>query len=43
MGAVMCAMTKVNGTLSCENEILQQNLLKTELRFPGLVYPDVGG
>lgn len=36
-------MTKVNGTLSCENENLLQNLLKTELGFPGLVTPDVGG
>ncbi|PMD41999.1 glycoside hydrolase family 3 protein [Hyaloscypha variabilis F] len=43
MGAVMCAMTKVNGTLSCENEDLLQNLLKTELGFPGLVFPDVDG
>lgn len=43
MGAVMCAMTQVNGTLSCENEKLLQQLLKTELGFPGLVYPDVSG
>ncbi|KAG4421590.1 hypothetical protein IFR04_005317 [Cadophora malorum] len=43
LGAVMCAMTKVNGTLSCENEGLLQSLLKTELGFPGLVYADVGG
>ncbi|KUJ21483.1 beta-glucosidase D [Mollisia scopiformis] len=43
LGAVMCAMTKVNGTLSCENEDLLQGLLKTELGFPGLVFPDVGG
>ena len=39
----MCAMTKVNGTLSCENEDLLQNLLKTELGFPGLVFADVNG
>ena len=39
----MCAMTKVNETLSCENEELLQTLLKTELGFPGLVYADVGG
>lgn len=37
MGAVMCAMTKVNESLSCENEILLQKLLKTELGFPGFV------
>ncbi|PBP21107.1 beta-glucosidase D [Diplocarpon rosae] len=43
LGAVMCAMNKVNGTLSCENEELLQRLLKTELGFPGLVYADVGG
>jgi beta-glucosidase len=39
----MCAMTKVNGTLSCENEDLLQSLLKTELGFPGLVFADVNG
>jgi beta-glucosidase len=39
----MCAMTKVNGTLSCENEDLLQTLLKTELGFPGLVFADVDG
>lgn len=43
MGAVMCAMTKVNGTMSCENENLLQSLLKTEIGFPGLVNYDVGG
>ncbi|PBP17340.1 beta-glucosidase D [Diplocarpon rosae] len=43
LGAVMCAMNKVNGTLSCENEELLQRLLKTELGFPGLVFADVGG
>jgi beta-glucosidase len=43
MGAVMCAMTKVNGTLSCENSELIQSLLKTELGFPGLVFSDVNG
>jgi beta-glucosidase len=43
MSAVMCAMTKVNGTLSCENEDLLQGLLKTELGFPGLVFADVNG
>jgi beta-glucosidase len=42
MGGVMCAMTKVNGTLSCENAPLQQKLLKTKLGFPGLL-ADVSG
>ncbi|KAE8146051.1 glycosyl hydrolase family 3 N terminal domain-containing protein [Aspergillus avenaceus] len=40
LGAVMCAMTKVNGTLSCQNSNLLMGLLKTELGFPGFVYPD---
>jgi beta-glucosidase len=42
-GAIMCAMNKVNGTLSCENSAILQKLLKTELAFPGMVYPDVNG
>lgn len=41
MGAVMCAMNRVNGTLSCENQKLISGLLKSELGFPGLVMPDV--
>lgn len=41
MGAVMCAMNRVNGTLSCENSKLLNGLLKEELGFPGLVMPDV--
>jgi len=36
-------MTKVNGTLSCENGDLLNTLLKTELGFPGLVFPDQNG
>ncbi|CAD6446279.1 d46f09c4-f297-40a4-8a25-6a02da090eaf [Sclerotinia trifoliorum] len=43
LGAVMCAMTQVNGTLSCENSDLLMHYLKTEIGFPGLVYPDVSG
>lgn len=43
MGSVMCAMNKVNGTLSCENSNLLNNLLKTELGFLGSVTPDVSG
>ncbi|KAH8687319.1 putative beta-glucosidase D [Tricladium varicosporioides] len=42
LGNVMCAMNKVNGTLSCENSELLNDLLKTELGFPGLVRPDAG-
>jgi beta-glucosidase len=41
MGAVMCAMNRVNSTLSCENDKLINGLLKTELGFPGFVLPDV--
>ncbi|KAL3257688.1 hypothetical protein ABHI18_006659 [Aspergillus niger] len=41
LGAVMCAMTKVNGTMSCENSDLLMKHLKTELGFPGLVWPDM--
>ena len=40
LGAVMCAMTKVNSTLSCENSHILRTLLKTELGFPGMVFPD---
>ncbi|KAK5129063.1 hypothetical protein LTR85_000396 [Meristemomyces frigidus] len=41
MGAVMCGMTKVNGSLSCENGDLISTLLKEHLGFPGMVFPDV--
>ncbi|KAF7596631.1 hypothetical protein BBP40_000553 [Aspergillus hancockii] len=40
LGAVICAMTKVNGTLSCQNSDLLMGHLKTELGFPGFVYRD---
>lgn len=39
----MCAMNKVNNTLSCESESLLMDILKTELGFPGFVFPDVNG
>ena len=39
----MCGMTKVNGTLSCETDQHLNGLLKEELGFPGMVYPDVNG
>ncbi|KAL1647792.1 hypothetical protein SLS58_002593 [Diplodia intermedia] len=41
MAAVMCAMSRVNGTLACENGDLVGGLLKSELGFPGMVFPDV--
>lgn len=40
--AVMCAMPRVNGTYSCSNNGLLEGKLKTELGFPGFVYPDIG-
>ncbi|KAI9374618.1 putative beta-glucosidase D [Aspergillus egyptiacus] len=43
LGAVMCAMTKVNGSMSCENSDLLMKMLKTELGFPGMVWPDMNG
>lgn len=43
LGGVMCAMNRVNGTFSCENQELLAYYLKTELGYPGLVYGDVGG
>lgn len=42
MGAVMCAMNRVNDTLSCENNALLSKMLKEQLGFPGHVRPDVG-
>jgi beta-glucosidase len=39
-GAVMCSMNLVNGTHACENEDLMAGKLKTELGFPGFVFPD---
>lgn len=38
--AVMCAMPRVNDTYSCSNNALLEGKLKTELGFPGFVYPD---
>jgi beta-glucosidase len=40
---VMCAMNKVNNTLSCENDQLLNQYLKSDIGFPGMVTPDVGG
>lgn len=41
LGTIMCAMNRVNSTYSCENSVLLQTFLKTELGFPGYVNPDV--
>ncbi|KAH8662389.1 glycoside hydrolase superfamily [Xylariales sp. PMI_506] len=43
MMGCMCAMNAVNGTVSCENSKLLNGYLKTNIGFPGLVSPDVGG
>ncbi|KAH8202201.1 hypothetical protein TruAng_003676 [Truncatella angustata] len=40
--AAMCAMNKVNNTLSCENSELLNEYLKTAVGFPGMVFPDQG-
>ncbi|KAH8655388.1 glycoside hydrolase superfamily [Xylariales sp. PMI_506] len=41
--AVMCAMNRVNGDRSCESDAALNGFLKSEMGFPGLVYPDVSG
>ncbi|KAG5657988.1 hypothetical protein KAF25_006939 [Fusarium avenaceum] len=41
MMAVMCGMTRVNSTLSCENNNLLTRVLKKHMGFPGMVFPDV--
>ncbi|KAJ5717925.1 hypothetical protein N7488_003571 [Penicillium malachiteum] len=38
--AVICSMNRVTGTHSCQNSELLMNKLKTQLGFPGFVYPD---
>ncbi len=35
------AELRINDTLSCENSAAVAGLLKTELGFPGMVFPDV--
>lgn len=40
--AVMCAMTRVNDTYACSSNELLEGKLKTELGFPGFVWPDAG-
>lgn len=40
LGGMMCAMTKVNNSLSCESSAVLLDILKEELGFPGLVFPD---
>lgn len=38
--AILCAMNLVNGTRSCQNNELLSSKLKTELGFPGMIWPD---
>ncbi|KAK7517203.1 putative beta-glucosidase D [Phyllosticta citriasiana] len=41
MAAVMCAMSRVNNSQSCENSHIVTELLEAELGFPGMVFPGV--
>jgi beta-glucosidase len=36
----MCAMIQVNGSAACEDKSLLMSTLKTDLGFPGFVFPD---
>ncbi|KAF7192008.1 putative beta-glucosidase N [Pseudocercospora fuligena] len=40
MGSVMCVMNRVNGTIGCENDHIQNVVLKGELGFQGFIVPD---
>ncbi|KAJ5646412.1 beta-glucosidase D [Penicillium lividum] len=40
LGGMMCAMSKVNGSQACESSYLINKVLKKELGFPGMVFPD---
>ncbi|ODV83832.1 glycoside hydrolase family 3 protein [[Candida] arabinofermentans NRRL YB-2248] len=40
LASVMCSYNRVNGTYACENSYLLNNILKTELEFPGFVVSD---
>ena len=41
-GSVMCAYNQVNGTYSCENDWLLNQVLKGDWRYPGFVMSDWG-
>ena len=43
VGTFMCAYIKTNGVYSCENPHVLNDLLKTQLGFPGWVMSDWGG
>ena len=42
VGSLMCAYNKVNGPYSCENDVLLNQILKTEWGFQGFVTSDFG-
>lgn len=42
VGSVMCSYNKINGTYACENEWIQNYLLKGELGFKGFIMSDWG-
>jgi beta-glucosidase len=42
VGAVMCAYNQVNGAYSCENDVLLNQILKSEWGFDGFVTSDFG-
>jgi beta-glucosidase len=41
--AVMCSYNRVNGDFACENNLLLNEFLKKDLKFPGFVLSDWGG
>ncbi|KAK2002988.1 glycosyl hydrolase family 3 N terminal domain-containing protein [Colletotrichum falcatum] len=40
VASAMCSYNKVNGTWSCENDMVMKKLLKQELGFPGYIMTD---
>ncbi|MGF0115189.1 beta-glucosidase family protein [Promicromonospora sp. Marseille-Q5078] len=41
-GSAMCSFNKVNGGYACENDVLLNQILKTQLEFEGWVMSDYG-
>ena len=42
VASAMCAYNQINGEWACENEVLQNGLLRGELRFSGFITSDWG-
>ena len=42
VGAVMCAYNQVNGAYACENDVLMNQILKTDWAFQGFITSDFG-